>query len=887
MSASRTAALLALAAVLAVGARDGGPAQAQADASPSLEVIRVVPDPGPSWGALDVGAPPADLARVVRGEGLYGLRCASCHGSRGRGDGLFAADLPRQPRDFVAAPIRTRDREGPLSEDELFRSITVGAPALGMPSFGHLSDLDRWALAAFVRVLAGEEDAPAPALRLPPAPAIDLDLGKRTFVERCALCHGPSGDGQGAAGPSLVDTLGRPAPAANFTRGPSAFRGGARPQDIARTVLIGRGGTGMVPVELAPDALWSVATYVSRLAADGLAARRRGWERLFADRRAGARAPDQTVEAEKNPRWDPHLSASFIVAPDGRHGCTACHSGIAAIATGAMALSIDAFAGGHPDRACAVCHEGRPDAAHKAEAHEGMLGNPGSLWATSVGLGCGKCHSDRGALTSLHGRPLPEAVGGSLLAVRSKQTDPTGASGANHAYRMQRALMAQETGKIYAYTASTGLVERDAPRFTDFNVDDPDGPVPCAGSPTYRAAMARAYETGQVIRMPKGVSYPTFAEAYALTNNNEAAAAYNDVYRKECGRCHLWGEGRATPGEHRSSGCSACHVLTSRSGKSEGGDPTIPTDREGHPIRHRLEMAIPEEQCNHCHTRGAETMHTDDHQKAGIGCVDCHTSIDVHGDGNLYPSIVHQLEVTCEDCHGTTTRAPWELPLFDGTKAAGDRPRGVLGLDGKEHLVTSRGNARVNWLRRDGKAVLVSFLDGREHVVPMIRDKLVAAADVAPVSSLNPAAFAHAQPIPGHDKLTCAACHSSTGPSCTACHIDFFASGRSQDWLLSATDHDPLTLRQRPVFTTGAIEWREDGTSLGNPDMRDDRNGRMIPAIPGCTPDLRYVPSEDMKVRTFVPRMSPDRPGYPPPAGPSLPHERSVPARTCVACHVE
>jgi mono/diheme cytochrome c family protein len=879
--------LLALAAVLALGVRGGGPAQAEGDASLSPEVLRLAPPAGPSWGALDVGAAPDDPARAARGAALYALRCAACHGFTARGDGLFAPDLPRQPRDLVAAPLRTRDRAGPVSEAELFRTITVGAPAYGMPSFEHLPPLDRWALAAFVRTLREDDRdaAPGPALLLPAAPPIDLELGRATFAQQCAVCHGGAGDGKSPAGAALVDTQGRPAPALDFTRGPAAFRGGARPEDVARTVSLGRPGTGMAPIALEPDALWSVAAYVSGLATEGLLARQRAWDTFFADRRAGARADDQTLEPE-SPRWDPRVSASFAVAPDGRRGCTSCHGGIAEIASGTMAQAIDAFAGGDADRSCVVCHEGRPDAAQKAEAHEGMLGNPGSLWATSVGLGCGKCHSDRGALTSLHGRPLPEATGGALLTVRSRQTDPTGASGANHAYRMQRALMAQETGKVYLFTASTGLVERDAPRFTDFDVDDPDGPVPCAGSPDYRAAMARAYETGHVQRLSQGEGFPTFAEARALTNS-EAAAAYADVYRKECGRCHLWGEGKAASGEHRSAGCSACHVLTNRTGTSEGGDPTTPTNRAGHPIRHRLELAIPEQQCNHCHTRGAETMHTDGHQLAGIGCVDCHTSIDVHGDGNLYPSINHQLEVKCEDCHGTPTQAPWELPLFPGTKAEGDRPRGVHGQDGQEHLLTSRGNARTNWLRRGERAVMKSFLDGSEHEVPLLRDRVADVAAVASPTRPSATASAHAQVIPGHDALSCAACHSSKGPSCTTCHIDYFASARAQDYLLSALDHDPATLRQRPIFTPGAIEQREEGTSLGNPHMRPDRAGRLQPQVPGCQPDLRYIPPKGSNVLSFVPRMTPGSPGYPPPIAPTLTHERSVPARTCVACHVD
>jgi hypothetical protein len=70
------------------------------------------------------------------------------------------------------------------------------------------------------------------------------------------------------------------------------------------------------------------------------------------------------------------------------------------------------------------------------------------------------------------------------------------------------------------------------------------------------------------------------------------------------------------PGDYRSSGCTACHVVYANDrdpahsgpyassghlGFSATADPTIPKDEEGHPIRHRLARAIPSSQCVVCH----------------------------------------------------------------------------------------------------------------------------------------------------------------------------------------------------------------------------------------------------------------------------------------------
>jgi hypothetical protein len=80
---------------------------------------------------------------------------------------------------------------------------------------------------------------------------------------------------------------------------------------------------------------------------------------------------------------------------------------------------------------------------------------------------------------------------------------------------------------------------------------------------------------------------------------------------------HLWFLGtNDNPGDYRSSGCTACHVVYANDreprhsgpyarygnlGKSQTQDPTIPKTRSGHPIRHEFTRAIPSSQCMVCH----------------------------------------------------------------------------------------------------------------------------------------------------------------------------------------------------------------------------------------------------------------------------------------------
>jgi len=77
------------------------------------------------------------------------------------------------------------------------------------------------------------------------------------------------------------------------------------------------------------------------------------------------------------------------------------------------------------------------------------------------------------------------------------------------------------------------------------------------------------------------------------------------------------------PGDYRSSGCTACHVIYANDrdarhsafysvagnlGMSQSGDVSIPKNESGHPIRHQLTSRIPTSQCMICHMHPGENM---------------------------------------------------------------------------------------------------------------------------------------------------------------------------------------------------------------------------------------------------------------------------------------
>ncbi|MGA9997830.1 MAG: hypothetical protein WBP93_20610 [Pyrinomonadaceae bacterium] len=77
------------------------------------------------------------------------------------------------------------------------------------------------------------------------------------------------------------------------------------------------------------------------------------------------------------------------------------------------------------------------------------------------------------------------------------------------------------------------------------------------------------------------------------------------------------------PGDYRSSGCTACHVIyandrdathsafynkAGNSGRSQTEDVNIPKDETGHPIKHQFTSQIPTSQCMVCHMHPGENM---------------------------------------------------------------------------------------------------------------------------------------------------------------------------------------------------------------------------------------------------------------------------------------
>ncbi len=105
-------------------------------------------------------APENYLPNVSQGEKLYQSNCSVCHGAKGMSDTTLGKTLKKKPA-MIADPVILNR----LSPEKVFELITHGFLDRGMPSYKHLSEMERWDLAAYIFTLNCNGQRPAPDIR--------------------------------------------------------------------------------------------------------------------------------------------------------------------------------------------------------------------------------------------------------------------------------------------------------------------------------------------------------------------------------------------------------------------------------------------------------------------------------------------------------------------------------------------------------------------------------------------------------------------------------------------------------------------------------------------------------------------------------------------------
>ena len=567
------------------------------------------------------------------------------------------------------------------------------------------------------------------------------------------------------------------------------------------------------------------------------------------------------------------LIISFAYA----NNCIKCHEGIEDIREPnsgmAKAIAKKAKEVGFGDNSCIVCHGGNPTATTKEEAHKGTIEaflkgegpknfypDPGSAWINKNT--CGMCHKEQ---------------------VSTQMNN----------------LMNTEQGKIQGNLYAFGWNLREH-KYANYDLKNLHQRL---GNKTYQNYMKSLSAKEPQVYVKKTIKLPPAPTAEEVEKNPKLSAL--TYLRQECLRCHTASKGRSRRGDFRGMGCSSCHIPYSNNGYYEGGDKTIPKDKPGHLLTHQIQATrdakvkihgfsysgIPVETCTTCHNRGKrigvsyqglmETaynptfdkdgkaqpkLHTkhylhmkeDIHYKKGMLCQDCHTSLDMHGDGFIAGSTLAPVEIECQDCHGTTKKYPWELPIGysdEFGKKLSQKPRGVT-KSLKEYLkkgayykpqegylLSARGNPYINVVKTKDNNVLVHLASGKDI-------KLTPLKKLKDEHKLSQKALIAMDSIDKHmSEMECYTCHDTWAPQCYGCHvkIDYSGGKKSVDWLAVASAHDKLGRDAakrgdlKSFLIDGKVTETRSYLRWENPILVRNGEGRIAPAIPGCQVSVTVI----------------------------------------------
>ena len=460
------------------------------------------------------------------------------------------------------------------------------------------------------------------------------------------------------------------------------------------------------------------------------------------------------------------------------------------------------------------------------------------------------------------------------------------------------------------------------------------------------------------------------------------------------------------PGDYRSSGCSACHVVYANDrdpidsagyaqfgndGRSITADPTIPKNESGHPLRHQFTRAVPTSQCMSCHMhqpnsflntylgylmwdyetdgdllwpkkqrypteaekraslehnpeaaaerglwtdidflkqvselngRAKQTQFADYHghgwnfmavykrdrkgnlldadgnivpfddpkkfEKAvhlrdihaekGMHCVDCHFSQDEHGNGQLFGEYANDIEIECQDCHGT----------IDGYATL--RTSGPAAPPGGNNLMigtTPFGQRRFAWingrlfqrsmLTEDVQWEVVQVKDtitpGNPHYSEASRYAKTLQRDGTTWGSpADSSSLAHSD-----QKMTCYACHTSWMTSCSGCHLPQEQNAKTDMHHYEGTvtrnyaSYNPQVLRS-DTFMIGI-----NGTTKGHKVAPVRSSSALVISSTNALRDRIYIQQPPISA-----------PGYSSQAfNPHVPHTvRARETQGCTSCHV-
>jgi len=466
--------------------------------------------------------------------------------------------------------------------------------------------------------------------------------------------------------------------------------------------------------------------------------------------------------------------------------------------------NINGFSPSHsPEKiGCESCHLGNADNNNKEEAHKGMISIPGNLSTSKQTCGTAECHPG-----------ISERVELSLMSSMS------------------------------------GVISVD--KYTFDEIDKPSG------------------------------------KFHVKELGNSAADSH---FKNLCASCHLGGEKKefgAITEKSRGGGCNACHLNYTTEAENElklfntkKGTKPDSAFIKFHPS---LSLNVTNNHCFGCHSRSGRistnyegwhettldkedikdkigyrllqdgrvfrAVDSDVHHKAGMACIDCHTSYEIMGDGRSYEHKEEALRVQCIDCH-TNNYETIQLKDFDYESRKIAELRNVDDEKKQFIKVKESGMPLVNtFVNEDGKGKLVGKITGE-------------------ILKLTPPNFICIE-SQTHKDVSCNSCHSSWAPQCVGCHTDYDPKRKGYDLFNKESTNGSWVEYSGEFFaelpTLGVIEHK----------YNEELSQKVEPFIPGMIMTLDKSKYEKNNSQNIFKRLF----------APNVPHTIQKESRSCESCH--
>jgi len=370
----------------------------------------------------------------------------------------------------------------------------------------------------------------------------------------------------------------------------------------------------------------------------------------------------------------------------------------------------------------------------------------------------------------------------------------------------------------------------------------------------------------------------------AITNIRTSAA--DSHLRNLCAGCHL-GNPKQNPGPpswlERGGGCNACHLeyspdaltdLKLRGRRKTAGN-SVPST---HPA---INLNISNEKCKSCHSRSGrismnyagwhetpltrkpakdssrftllpdgrifEYIQADVHHQKGLSCVDCHSSIEVMGDGNSHAHKEEAVRIQCCDCH---------------PKGKAARTMSLAEADRETQL--------ISWLRKydsssgrmvstETQAILLVNTSVNAKGVILVKSKLTGSIQESKVRSTS------CNEGNAHNRLSCNSCHTAWAPQCLGCHNSYEKQTAGFDMLRN--------VQTKGTWVEFAGEYKAEPPALGV-NTRSGKNGTIQTFVPGMILSIdkgSYKKGEATRfLRLYAPVSA---------------HTTQLKSRSCESCH--